>query len=468
MHNAPPDEGSGRLAELAPELASTVVPVAGDIALVIGDDGVIRNVAEGSLSLSRADHDWVGRRWADTVSSASRAKIESLLDEARRHGVSRRRELNHPGAEGVDIPVSWAAVRLGRGGPLLAVGRDLRAVSAIQQRFQEAQISLEREYWKRRQTESHYRMLFQVAHDAVLVLDAESGQVLEANTAAAQVFGCTEGELVGLSLHRWVDPQGQPLVDELLLAARSSGQAAEVRLRSAHDGRSLDVSATPFRADERRCLLLRARQAAAATDDLPAVLEFIGQTPDAVVVTDTNGRVLWANPAFVDLCEVPDEAHVRGRLIGDVLGDFRQQWLALVARVRARGIVGRTRVSLQGGRAGRVPAVEVTAALLAEGDQEHIGFTLRPLAVAPVSGSPGAPDLSALVPQLGHVPLPELMAEAARLVEAQLIGAALHATEGRIDLAAQHLRVQTAQLLARMQALELPLPDVAGSPPPVN
>jgi transcriptional regulator PpsR len=466
MQNTPPDEGSGRLADLAPEVASTVVRVAGDIALVIGDDGVIRNVADGNLPLSRADHDWVGKRWADAVSAAARGKVESLLSEARQHGVSRRREFNHPGAEGAEIPVSWAAVRLGRGGPLLAVGRDLRAVSAIQQRFQEAQLSLEREYWQRRQTESHYRLLFQVAHDAVLVLDAETGLVLEANAAADTLFGRAGGGFEGLALQPFVDESLRPVVDELLLTARTTGHAAEVRLRAAHDGAPLDVSATPFHTDDRRGLLLRARRAAAAADDLPAVLEFIGHTPDAVVVTDASGRVLWANPAFVDLCGAPEGGHVRGRLIGDVLGDTRQQWPALLARVRARGVVARDTVVLQapGWAAGgvKVQAAEVSGALLAEGDQEHIGFTLRPRPAGAAAPADVSLDLSALMLRIGSVALPDLLADAGRLVEAHLIEAALRAAQGRIDLAAQHLRMDTPQLLQRMQALALPLPEPAG------
>lgn len=463
MNKTPPLAGSGRLADLAPELASTVVQVAGDIALVVGDDGIIRTVADGKLPLPRAGHDWVGRHWADTVSAAARGKVESLLSEALQHGVSRRREFNHPGAEGAEIPVSWAAVRLGQGGPLLAVGRDLRAVSAIQQRFQEAQLALEREYWQRRQTESHYRLLFQVAHDAVLVLDAETGLVLEANAAADALFGGQGRCFEGLSLQAFVEESLRPAVDELLLTARSTGHAAELRLRAAHDPTPLDVSATPFHTDDRRGLLLRARRATASADDMPAVMDFIGQTPDAVVVTDTSGRVLWANPAFAELCQAPEETHVRGRLIGDLLGDARQQWLGLLARVRARGVVARATVALEApGWAGAGhPAAEVSATLLTEGDQEHVGFTLRPRQ-APAPAADVSLDLSSLMLRIGSAPLPELLADAARLVEAHLLETALRAAQGRIDVAAQHLQMATPQLLQRMQALSLPLPDPAG------
>ena len=187
-----PTASTHRLASLsapAPELASTVAALAGDIAMVVDADGVVRNVSTQEAGLSASADAWVGRPWAETVTTDTRRKIENLLDEVRQEGRSRRREVNHPSALGQDIPVAWAAVRLGDGGPVLAVGRDLRVVAAIQQRFLESQQELERDYWKRRQTEARYRLLFQVATDAVLVLDAQTYRVVEANQAATHLLG---------------------------------------------------------------------------------------------------------------------------------------------------------------------------------------------------------------------------------------------------------------------------------------
>ena len=67
------------------------------------------------------------------------------------------------------MPVAYTAIRLGEHGPVLAVGRDMRAIAAIQERFIETQQDMERGYWNARQAESRYRLLFQVATDAVMV-----------------------------------------------------------------------------------------------------------------------------------------------------------------------------------------------------------------------------------------------------------------------------------------------------------
>jgi transcriptional regulator PpsR len=364
-------------------------------------------------------------------------------------------------------------VRLGDGGPLLAVGRDLRAVGAIQQRFLEAQKDLERDYWQRRNVESRYRMLFQVANDAVLVLDATDGGVLEANPAAGALFGQPQATWSGLPLRAYVDGAMRPALDELLLTARSTGRAAEVRLRTAADGAALDVSATPFRAEGRRCLLVRARRAEASAGDAPGVLDFIGQTPDAVVVTDVQGRVQWANPAFVELCQEPQEDHVKGRLLAEVLGDPQLQWQALLARVRARGIIGRATVQLQLAGMPLLNA-DVSATLLDEGDQECVGLTLRPVAGPPAPfgwAQELALEITALEAQLGRCALPDLLAEASRRVESHLIQAAIRAAAGRLDVAAAALRIGTDTLLLRMGRLGVPVPAPSGRegmPPTMN
>lgn len=456
-----PEDRTQRLSELAPELASTVVRVAGDIALVIGDDGVIRTVAEGSVPLHADGSAWVGKPWTETVGDAARQKVELLLQEAQRHGVSQRRELTHPAGGGHEIPVSWAAVRLGDSGPVLAVGRDLRAVSAIQQRFLDAQQELEREYWQRRQADARYRQLFQVANDAVVVLDAEDFGVVEANPAAMRLLG-----LGSERLHQSIEPAGLPALDELLITARATGRAAEVRLRVAASGTAIDLSATPFRADGRLSLLLRARRADAGHADPQVARDFIVQTPDAVVVTDTVGRVLWANPAFVELGQAASESRLRGALLADALGGDALQWATLLAKVRTHGIIGQTTVSL---RPSGSPALlaSVSAALLAEGDQEHIGFTLRlDAATAAVAGSPEelSHDMGQLAGHLGRLTLDQLLGEASRMAEVHFIQAALRSTGGRLDAAAELLRVSTQQLASRMHELGLPPPAWVGQP----
>ena len=468
----------GLLAELAPELASTFVSVASDIALVIGPDGVIRNVAQGDAPLISGATQWVGRAFADTVSLDTRGKITQMLLDAGANGVSRRREVNLTSAEGSEIPVAFAAIRLGRDGPVLAVGRDLRAIAAIQQRFVEAQQEMERDYWKQRHAESRYRLLFQVANDAVMVVDAQKLVIIEANGAAAQMFGGTPEQLANQPATAGIDAASRPAVDELLRTARGTGKPAEIRARlRAAPGvlppAPVDISATPFRAGNdgatQHLLLVRARRGESRSGDgLRQLAEFVEHTPDAVVITDSIGRLQMANPAFLQLCGQADSEHdLKGRTLPDLLGDPSRRLEALITEVRRNGIASQVRAPLGRNPTGEVVEVEVSAALLDEGDQECIGFTLRRHSrrfdgvLRPVDGLVNA--IESLVNQLGRVSLPELMQEATHLAERHLLRSALSRAQGNAGQAAEWLGVTPESLALRLQRHGLS--DDASGPP---
>ena len=242
----------------------------------------------------------MGRPWVDTVTGDTRRKVELMLTDLKTTGIARRREVNVPGVQTGDVPVAFSALRLGASGPVLAVGRDLRAVSAIQQRFLDAQQELERGYWRARQAESRYRLLFQVATDAVLTVDASSLRVIEANHAAASLLGAGMS-LVGRAAPDLFDRSSRALLQELLLGAGSTGRPAEIHVRLPRAQSTAAVSATPFRSEDGLRLLLRVRcegqaDLSASADIHRQLAQKVDGTRDGIVVTDSSGRITMANP----------------------------------------------------------------------------------------------------------------------------------------------------------------------------
>ena len=453
------------LAGLATELANAFVALSGDIALVIDADGSVRDVVQGAAGVAPSAADWIGRPWADTVTGDTRRKIEGLLSDVRSTGRGRQREVNLPADKGSTIPVAYAAIRLGANGPVLAVGRDLRAIAAIQQRYTESQREMERDYWRRRQAESRYRLLFQVAHDAVLVVDALTMAIVEANRAAAELFGLAPDALPGKHATIGIDRSSWPVVEELLASARTNGRAAEVRARLTGGARSIDMSATPFRSDRDLLLLVRAREVAlrdaadnaraSASDDaaVPQWAELVQRTPDAVVITDSSGRVLMFNPAFTSLCDLPAGETVEGSALARWTG--AETAAALLAQTRRQGMAAQGTASLTS-ESGVARLVSVSATLLDETDRECIGFTFRllePAASPLLSGvDEVATAIDALAELMGRQTLPELMRNATELVERHLIKAALQRTGGDRHVAALLLGVPVDTLLRRLDA----------------
>ncbi|MGE4243391.1 transcriptional regulator PpsR [Ramlibacter sp.] len=435
----------------APELAQTFVNLSSDIALVLDDDGVIRSVSQGGAVQLGATQDWVGQPWANTATGDTRAKIGQLLEEVTATGVARRREINHPAGPQGQVSIAYRAMRLGQDGPLLAIGHDLAATSAIQQKFLRAQEEMERGYWRARQAETRYRLLFQVATDGVLVVDAQTLQILEANHAAAQMFELPVEQVLGRAAGFGFEQRARAAVESLLATARASGEPAEIRARLRGKTTSTSVVATPFRSDDQMRLLMRVRamDVPGSSADLNATLaRLVDGASDGVVVTDSAGRILVANPAFLKLARMNTEAEVARRPLMDWIGVSNEQFAEMLDQVRRQGVTRRVASRLLSSDA-RLRQIELSAAVLTEGDQECIGFTLH------LANDPGAPvvatgglaaELEQLCARLGSAPLAEMLGQAAELTEGHLVSLALQRCEGDASAAARLLGVDRARL----------------------
>jgi DNA-binding NtrC family response regulator len=104
-------------------------------------------------------------------------------------------------------------------------------------------------------------------------------------------------------------------------------------------------------------------------------------------------------------------------------------------------------------------AVQVSATLLTEGEQEHLGFTISLLpnsSAGPAGKAQDAlPGWGRLRAQMGVTPLTQLVADAAHLAESQLIESALQAGSGRLAPASRLLMLTTDELVERIHALGL-------------
>jgi len=453
------------LSPWAPELAKTFASLASDIALVIDADGVIRNVAQGGADpIAPGAWQWVGRPWIDTVSGETRSKIETLLKEVAATGIARRREVNHPLGADKSIPVAYTAIRLGVNGPVLAAGRDLRAIAAIQQRFVESQQDMERGYWQARQAEARYQLLFQVATDAVFVVDGETLKIVEANHAAASMWNLTTEQLNGRHVGFGFEHHSRGAINELLGNARATGHSGEIRARLLGTHSSTSVLATPFRADDTMRLLVRMR----AVDDVTgaaalsqSISRLVDGASDGVIVTDSSGRILVANPAFLELVGLGVETGVKGQALMNWLTLADQPLAALVAKVRRDGIARHVESWVKRTGAAALQ-IEISAALLTEGDQECIGFTIR--RVAKASQRSAFDDASnqglvralqtgieALAAQLGERDLAEIVRDAAGLAENHFVKLAMHRAGDDMIAAAAILGVSVDSLARRMR-----------------
>jgi transcriptional regulator PpsR len=481
----PQPEDLGALAGGADALAQAFVSLSSDIALVINEAGIItRVVQDGNAPMApQADH-WVGQRWSETVTGDTRGKVERLLADVGSTGVARKRQVNHACEGAADLPVAYTAMRLGgagAAGAVLAVGRDLRSVAAIQQRFQDTQQELERSYWRARESEARYRLLFQVATDAVIVVDGQTLRVREGNHAAQALLRAELGPLAGRVAEQQFDASSRPAVRALVTQALQCGQAREIHARLAGTHIPMSVAATPMRITETQDhststhVLLRVRASEPAGTDTPALHHPVGTplarlvdtTAEGIVVTDAIGCIVVANRAFVQLVQAPDVDQMQGHSLATWLGHGGVP--ALLQSVRQQGIVQMAAQTLRC-EAGTAFDVDLTVTLLHDGDQERFGFTLRPVypsatgEAAPLSANTLAlaRAIDALCADVGQTPLGPLLARAEHLARGHLVHQALQRQAGGDAATAHELGISEAELarLRREHACEAALPPV--------
>ncbi len=93
-----------------------------------------------------------------------------------------------------------------------------------------------------RQTEERYKHLIDTANDVILVLDAETGVILEANERSSQLLGRPLRELVGLRGEQIVPESDREQYREVLDGTLKGAAVAGRQLHLSHsDGRSITV-----------------------------------------------------------------------------------------------------------------------------------------------------------------------------------------------------------------------------------
>ena len=439
------------LSGCAAGLARAFVSLSSDIALVIDEAGIVTAVAQNEKTpMNPAAQAWVGQAWAQTVTGDTRGKIESLLADASTGGLGRRREVNHAAVCGDELPVAYTALRLGEHGPVLAVGRDLRSMAAIQQRFLDTQQALERSYWRARHDELRYRLLYQVATDAVATVDVHRECLVAINPAAARLLQVDGPSAQGRLLGAHFDSTSRPSVSALLARAYAGPDAALAQVRLAGSHHSVALTATRLPAARTPTVLLRLRQADPAHDDPlalgTALARHVDGTPEGIVVTDSEGRVREANLAFMQMAQATD--------IETILGQPLERWLpdagpAVIAGLRAHGLAPSQRVTLL--RPGALEmVVDMAGSLLADVAGGDIGITLRPCGSDVLTADARAAALlraiEALAGELGKTSLPALLRQAQALAQQHFVRTALDRHPGDAAAAARLLGISSEEL----------------------
>ncbi len=447
------------LADLDPETTGRVIASAADVALVI-QDGVIKDISLGNEELTREDYasSWRDRPWIETVTVESRPKIEDLLEQASSTDVPWR-QVNHPSSGGIDVPIRYTAVKTGTD-RIVALGRDLRSVSRLQQRLVEAHQHLERDYSRLREAEARYRLLFQAVSQPVLIVDPVALRIEEANPAAARAVDEPLEALAGASLPALFAGDSADRVAGAVAEATARGEARAGGLRT-RDDEVCDLVAAAFREAAGTRVIVRLRTERATDGEAEAgseVLDILETLPDGLLVAGPDLRILAGNRAFAEMAQLTGEGQLVGGHVSDFLGRSPTEVNVLVSNLRSHGVV-RNFATVLRDRFGSEDPVEISAVAAPAGSRAAYGFSVRNVArslrtATRVGG--GLPSTTEQLTELvGRVPLKEIVRESTDLIEKLCIEAALQVTGDNRASAADMLGLSRQSLYSKLKRFSM-------------
>jgi transcriptional regulator PpsR len=446
-------------AGIDPEAMKVMIAMASDIALVVSAEGIVTDVYFGAEMEPANDASaWSGVEIDNIVTEESRGKIADMLARARGDEAPRWREINHRSARGDEFPVRYAAVRTGTDGNVILLGRDLRMVAQLQKRLVQAQLTMEQDYERIRQIETRYRVLFETTQESLLIVSAETGRIIDANSAAARLFGQEVGELSNRLLAQRFDPASQALVAEASSTVRETGREQHLVVRTRGERRHLSLDILLFRSVNETLFLCRltprTAEAAGGSGIERALVTLYHRAGDAIVITDGGGVIRWANTAFLAMADAAVSESVQDRSLGDFLGRPMIDLNVMMQNARERGRLSVYATTVRSAYGVSVP-VEISATYLADTRPEGFGFVLRDVSRAASIRPSGAPVSSeaveSIIDLVGSTPLRELVRGTTDVVEKLCIETALKLTNNNRASAAEMLSLSRQSLYVKLR-----------------
>ena len=432
-----------------------------DVTLLLDMGGVIREATVSSILADESVDAWLGHSWKDTVPDLVGDKVGRIIEDARDSGISAFRQLTQRFPSGREIPIEYTTVLLGGRAGLLAVGKSLVAVAELQSRFIAAQQSLERDYWKLREVETRYRLLFNHSSEAVLLVRAGTCRIVEANPAAVLALGlnpATQEAGAGQDLVAMLPAAERPTFRAMIQRVLEQGKTPGTLIHLGDERTPWLARASSVKGAEPGPFLMvqlvptGASLVVADRETVPSAEATVEGLPDGFVVVGADGVIRRANPAFASMVDMASAASVVGERLDRWVWRPGADVPALLSTMRDHK-VARLFPSALHSELGTEMEVEVSGTGLPAADPRFFGLLIRDVGRR-VSHARNPAEMGSLIEQVaepvGKVPLRQLIKSTVDSVERHYVKAALDLSGGNRTAAAELLGLSRQSLYMKL------------------
>jgi len=164
-------------------------------------------------------------------------------------------------------------------------------------------------------SEARYRSLFENSSSVMLVIDPADGRILQANPSAEQYYGWDMATLMSMRIQDINQDSNAKIIQHMADAHAKERNVFQFRHRNASEAiREVEVFSSPMQwegKDVLHSIIHDITDRVELEADRAKLSTAVEYSANAVVVTDTDGLIEYANPRFTELTGYP---------LSDVLG----------------------------------------------------------------------------------------------------------------------------------------------------
>ncbi len=429
-----------------------------DLTLTLDCEGVIQHAIPAEALAQERLEGWRGRSWAEMTDPAISRQIRKMIDDMRHGGASSCFQTTQTFPSGCELEIEYTAISLGKEAGFIAIGRNLRTISDLQARLLLAQQAREQDYWKIREIETRYRMLFDASNEAVVLARVSDLKIIEANLTAANSLGL----LTGAEFSPQMSERDRKAFEAMLEKVRLQGRAPGIVLHLSAPQAQWSIRASMMNSEAGALYLFQISQlkgppARGLKSDPFSAQTIVQRFPDGFAIVDSEGIVRRVNNAFLEMTQIGSESAMLGQKISRWLSRPGADISVVMNMVRKHGSV-RGLVTTIEGEFGVNAEVEISAA----GDKPHhpdyIGLLVRDVTSrgqgVAIQIASHAPD-DFIETRFDNFPLDQIVKASTEAIERKRIAEALESCGGNRTAAARRLGLSRQSLHAKLNKYNL-------------